>query len=95
MCADGRRTLSVAFVPHWGAGNPYRDALAWHLSGCGVDLDTVRFLKDLFHCGVCSSSTLDLAIDWQVTDPTVSEKDQAAPYLRSIERDFVFEGRLP
>ena len=62
---------------------------------CGVDLDTVRFLKDLFHCGVCSSSTLDLAIDWQVTDPTVSEKDQAAPYLRSIERDFVFEGRLP
>jgi len=36
----------------------------------------------------------DLAIDWRVTDPTVSEKDRAAPYLRSIERDFVFEGRL-
>lgn len=32
----------------------------------------------------------DLAIDWQVADPIVSEKDLAAPNLRSIEKDFVF-----
>lgn len=35
----------------------------------------------------------DLAIDWQVSDPIVSEKDLAASSLRSIERDFVFDGR--
>ena len=29
----------------------------------------------------------DLAIDWRVTDPIVSEKDLAAPYLRSIGKD--------
>jgi dTDP-4-dehydrorhamnose 3,5-epimerase len=32
----------------------------------------------------------DLAIDWQVTNPVVSEKDLAAPSLRAIEKDFVF-----
>ncbi len=60
MCAEGRRKLSVAFVPYWGAGNPYQDILARHLSGCGVDVDTAHSLKDLFRYGVCLSSTLDL-----------------------------------
>lgn len=60
MCAEGRRTLSVAFVPYWGAGNPYQDALARHLSVCGVDLDTAHSLKGLFRRGVCLSGTLDL-----------------------------------
>lgn len=32
----------------------------------------------------------DLAIDWRVTDPTVSEKDLAAPYLRSVGKDDLF-----
>jgi dTDP-4-dehydrorhamnose 3,5-epimerase len=34
----------------------------------------------------------DLAIDWRVARPIVSERDQIAPDLRSIERDFVFDG---
>ena len=32
----------------------------------------------------------DMAIDWQVTNPIVSDKDLAAPRLCSIEKDFVF-----
>jgi dTDP-4-dehydrorhamnose 3,5-epimerase len=32
----------------------------------------------------------DLAIDWQVANPIVSDKDLAAPRLCSIEEDFVF-----
>jgi len=34
----------------------------------------------------------DLNIDWKVTNPIVSEKDLAAPYLRAIEKDYVFAG---
>jgi len=32
----------------------------------------------------------ELAIDWQIADPIVSEKDLAAPCLRAIEKDYVF-----
>ncbi|UCD51575.1 MAG: dTDP-4-dehydrorhamnose 3,5-epimerase [Phycisphaerales bacterium] len=34
----------------------------------------------------------DLNIDWKVSNPIVSHKDQAAPSFRSIARDFVFAG---
>lgn len=36
----------------------------------------------------------DLGIDWQVTDPIVSEKDLAAPRLHEIGRDYVYEGQV-
>ena len=35
----------------------------------------------------------DLNIDWRVEDPVVSEKDLAAPYLSSIEKDYVFSDK--
>jgi hypothetical protein len=34
-----------------------------------------------------------LNIDWRVKDPVVSEKDLAAPYLSSIEKDYVFSNK--
>ncbi len=46
------RKLSVAFVPYWGAGNPYQDVLARHLSALGAELWKGYSLKDLFRSGV-------------------------------------------
>jgi dTDP-4-dehydrorhamnose 3,5-epimerase len=34
----------------------------------------------------------DLNIDWKVTDPIVSPKDQAAPLFQSINSDFTYVG---
>ncbi|UCD51000.1 MAG: glycosyltransferase [Phycisphaerales bacterium] len=42
----------VVFVPYWGAANPYQDALAEHLSACGVAVEKVRTLKSLFRYGI-------------------------------------------
>ncbi len=67
--------------------------------GFSVLSETVVFM---YKCTACYSrehersirfDDPDLGIDWQVLDPIVSEKDLAASSLRSIERDFVFDGR--
>ncbi len=34
----------------------------------------------------------DLGIDWQVSDPIVSEKDLAAPRLCDIQKDYIYRG---
>ncbi len=52
MCAEVRRRLSVTFVPYWGAGNPYQNALASQLSLRGVQVDMGYSLKGLFRYGV-------------------------------------------
>lgn len=54
------RTLSVAFVPYWGAKNPYQDALARHLSALGVRLEKGYSLKDLFRYGILLSTRPDI-----------------------------------
>jgi len=46
------RKLSVVFVPYWGAGNPYQDALTRHLSALQVALQKQYSLKDLFRYGI-------------------------------------------
>ena len=55
-----RKSLSVAFVPYWGAGNPYQDALAEHLSACGVQVRKLRSLKDMFRYAVLVDRTIDV-----------------------------------
>lgn len=50
----------VVFVPYWGAANPYQDALAEHLSACGVEVEKVRTLKNLFRCGIFLRGTPDI-----------------------------------
>lgn len=54
------RKLSVAFVPYWGAGNPYQDALTRHLSALGVEMQKGHSLKDLFRCGVLLNTRPDI-----------------------------------
>lgn len=60
VCAEVRRKLSVAFVPYWGAANPYQDALVERLSGLGVELEKRHSLKELFRYGVLMSSRPDI-----------------------------------
>lgn len=55
-----REGLSVAFVPYWGAGNPYQDALAEHLSACGVQVRKLRSLKDMFRYAVLADRRVDV-----------------------------------
>ncbi len=65
MCADVCRRTSVAFVPYWGAGNPYQDALAGQLSALGVEVDTGRSLKGLFRYGVVLNGRPDVVhVHW-------------------------------
>lgn len=54
------RFLSAAFVPYWGAGNPYQDALAEHLSARGVQVQKLRSLKDMFRCAVLVNRSVDV-----------------------------------
>ncbi len=54
------RLSQVVFVPYWGAANPYQDALAEHLSACGVEVDKVRSLKSLFRYGICVNDAPDI-----------------------------------
>jgi beta-1,4-mannosyltransferase len=56
----GVRRLSVAFVPYWGAGNPYQDALVEHLSALGVQVEKERSLKNLFRCGILMRGRPDI-----------------------------------
>jgi len=50
----------VVFVPYWGAANPYQDALAEHLSACGVEVEKVRSLKTLFRYGLFMNGRPDI-----------------------------------
>lgn len=50
----------VVFVPYWGAANPYQDALAEHLSACGVEVEKVRSLKTLFRYGIFMNGKPDI-----------------------------------
>lgn len=65
MCADVRGRTSVAFVPYWGAGNPYQNALAGQLSALGVEVDTGHSLKGLFRYGVVLNGRPDIVhVHW-------------------------------
>ena len=55
-----QKSLHVVFVPYWGAANPYQDALAEHLSACGVEVEKVRSLKSLFRGGIFLNGTPDV-----------------------------------
>ena len=50
----------VVFVPYWGPANPYQDALAEHLSTCGVEVEKVRSLKSLFRYGIFVNGAPDI-----------------------------------
>ena len=65
MCAEMRGKLSVAFVPYWGAGNPYQNALAGQLSSLGVQVDMGYSLKGLFRYGVVLNGRPDIVhVHW-------------------------------
>lgn len=49
---DARRELSVVFVPYWGAGNPYQDALAEQIVALGAKVQQLFSLRLLFQHGV-------------------------------------------
>lgn len=55
-----KKALSIAFVPYWGSGNPYQDALAEHLVAHGATVRKVRSLKELFRYGVCVDRDVDV-----------------------------------
>lgn len=65
MCAEMRGRLSVAFVPYWGGGNPYQNALAGQLSALGVQVDMEHSLKGLFRYGVVLNGRPDVVhVHW-------------------------------
>lgn len=65
MCAEMRGELSVAFVPYWGAGNPYQNALADRLSSLGVRIDMACSLRALFRHGVVLNGRPDVVhVHW-------------------------------
>ncbi len=51
-CVDAGNELSVVFVPYWGAGNPYQDALADQIVAQGAKVQQLFSLRLLFHHGV-------------------------------------------
>ena len=59
-----QQALHVVFVPYWG-GNPYQNALAKHLSDCGVEVDKLGPLKNLFRFGVFMTAHPDIVhVHW-------------------------------
>jgi glycosyltransferase involved in cell wall biosynthesis len=57
---DRAEPIRVAFVPYWGAGNPYQDALAEHLAACGVSVIKLRSPKELFRWAVLFRAGVDV-----------------------------------
>lgn len=58
--AEVPHRLSVVFVPYWGAGNPYQDALIQRLSALLVEVKKNQSLKGLFRYGVLLNGRPDI-----------------------------------
>jgi glycosyltransferase involved in cell wall biosynthesis len=60
IAVDDRQPMRVVFVPYWGSGNPYQDALAEHLSACGAEVVKMRSPRALFRWGVFVRQGIDV-----------------------------------